>query len=265
MSNVAIIGYGFCGKATHKILKQVETINRIQIHDPQWQMYKKPITDWRGIDYAFICVPTPITDGELKFNYGHILDATVEIPEGVQIVIRSTVGPEALSHTWIHWPEFLRESHWEQDAEDMSIPIILGGHMSAVKSNMTSKSLKEMSGWFPHRESVILTGAKEAAIYKLSRNAMLAAKGVMCNYIHSVCKEQNCSYSEVASMLLNFGNLGNTHMSVPGPDGEHGFGGSCFPKDISHLAGLQLDSSHYAVDNIFDAVLECNERYRKTV
>ena len=26
--------------------------------------------------------------------------------------------------------------------------------------------------------------------------------------------------------------IGNSHTSVPGPDGKLGFGGSCFPKDI---------------------------------
>ena len=29
--------------------------------------------------------------------------------------------------------------------------------------------------------------------------------------------------------------IGNSHMSVPGPDGRYGFGGPCFPKDVSAL------------------------------
>ena len=29
--------------------------------------------------------------------------------------------------------------------------------------------------------------------------------------------------------------LGNSHWSVPGPDGKRGYGGTCFPKDISSL------------------------------
>ncbi len=27
--------------------------------------------------------------------------------------------------------------------------------------------------------------------------------------------------------------MGDSHLNVPGPDGKLGFGGSCFPKDIS--------------------------------
>ncbi|HAI39121.1 MAG TPA: hypothetical protein DCM40_13875, partial [Maribacter sp.] len=29
--------------------------------------------------------------------------------------------------------------------------------------------------------------------------------------------------------------LGSSHWAVPGPDGRHGFGGSCFPKDINAM------------------------------
>ena len=29
--------------------------------------------------------------------------------------------------------------------------------------------------------------------------------------------------------------IGKTHLSVPGPDGSLGFGGSCFPKDINAM------------------------------
>jgi UDPglucose 6-dehydrogenase len=29
--------------------------------------------------------------------------------------------------------------------------------------------------------------------------------------------------------------IGHTHLSVPGPDGKFGFGGSCFPKDVQAM------------------------------
>ena len=29
--------------------------------------------------------------------------------------------------------------------------------------------------------------------------------------------------------------IGKTHLSVPGPDGKLGYGGSCFPKDVNAL------------------------------
>ena len=34
---------------------------------------------------------------------------------------------------------------------------------------------------------------------------------------------------------MSDGRIGHSHLSVPGPDGKLGFGGSCFPKDIQAI------------------------------
>ena len=46
--------------------------------------------------------------------------------------------------------------------------------------------------------------------------------------------------------FIRDGRIGHSHLSVPGPDGKFGFGGSCFPKDVqaminySELIGIDL-------------------------
>ena len=35
--------------------------------------------------------------------------------------------------------------------------------------------------------------------------------------------------------------LGYSHWSVPGPDGDYGYGGHCFPKDVRALIKLACD------------------------
>ena len=35
--------------------------------------------------------------------------------------------------------------------------------------------------------------------------------------------------------------LGYSHWSVPGPDGDYGYGGHCFPKDVRALIRLACD------------------------
>ena len=112
-----------------------------------------------------------------------------------------------------------------------------------------------MSDWFPDRHTIFTT-AKTASMYKLSRNAMLSAKVTLANYIQRVCQEYDTDYIDVAQLLKEHANLGTSHWDVPGPDGDYGFGGSCFPKDTTHLASLT--GGH----NIFDYVLRCNERDR---
>ena len=58
MSKVAIVGYGFVGKATEYFLRQhTDKYQDIEIQDPA---LGKKIKDWKGIEYAIICVPTPL-------------------------------------------------------------------------------------------------------------------------------------------------------------------------------------------------------------
>ena len=57
--NVAILGHGFCGKATERMLRTSDSINRIQIQDPKYKQKISP-DEWDLIDYAFVCVPTPL-------------------------------------------------------------------------------------------------------------------------------------------------------------------------------------------------------------
>lgn len=254
--NVAIVGYGFNGKATERILSKAKNIKRIQIQDPK---YKKKISpdEWDLIKYAFICVPTPlITNGNIMdhfydgdwYDMSIIENAISKIPNHVRIVIRSTIGPDSIKKGWIHWPEFLREHHWEEDADDKSIPIIIGAHHD-------DSAWGDFAFMFPERKGVFVS-AKVAATYKISRNAMLAAKIVQANYINRVCQEYDVEYNDVANLLKDYANLGDSHWDVPGPDGKFGFGGSCFPKDTIHFSSIT--SGH----NIFDYVLRCNERDR---
>ena len=52
-TRVAIIGYGFVGKATARMLGLLDKTFDIEIHDPEKDYI---IEDWKGIQYAFICL-----------------------------------------------------------------------------------------------------------------------------------------------------------------------------------------------------------------
>ena len=54
--------------------------------------------------------------------------------------------------------------------------------------------------------------------------------------------------------------IGYSHLKVPGPDGEYGFGGTCFPKDINSLIDIMIK---YGVNPIvLKSVWEQNKNYR---
>jgi UDPglucose 6-dehydrogenase len=55
------------------------------------------------------------------------------------------------------------------------------------------------------------------------------------NEIYQLCEKLEIDYDKVIEYARYDDRLGNSHWSVPGPDGDFGFGGHCFPKDIAAL------------------------------
>jgi UDPglucose 6-dehydrogenase len=39
------------------------------------------------------------------------------------------------------------------------------------------------------------------------------------------------SFDSLTEIVSMDDRIGNSHLQVPGPDGDYGFGGACFPKD----------------------------------
>jgi UDP-glucose 6-dehydrogenase len=240
----AIIGYGFVGKGTEYLLNICGQSTNVRIHDPAHDL---EISNWKHIDYGFLCVPTPQgTDGELDLSiltevYNMMLDNDV-VP-----VIRSTIGPDqvGLFPKAIMMPEFLREANWISDVEDINT-LIIGGDRAS-----------ELTPVFSRVKSVQVTTAVTAAMYKLSRNALLATKVVLANHIKQVCDSMGADYDQLTEMYQLDNTIGQSHWSVPGPDGKMGFGGKCFPKDLSHMSAL-CDSDN----NLFEHVEKINSEIR---
>lgn len=60
--------------------------------------------------------------------------------------------------------------------------------------------------------------------------------------------------------MKKIGIIGKSHYDVPGPDGEYGFGGTCFPKDINSLINIMLENKVNPL--IMKSVWEQNKNYR---
>ena len=63
----------------------------------------------------------------------------------------------------------------------------------------------------------------------------MSTKVSFANEFKQLCDKINVDYNEVVEYSLYDKRIGKTHLSVPGPDGNLGFGGSCFPKDVNAL------------------------------
>jgi UDPglucose 6-dehydrogenase len=240
--NVAIIGYGFVGKATEYLLKKTNCT--IQIHDPK----KYLLCDFDTVEYAFVCVPTPTTGGELDIS---ILKEVYEQYKDVcQLVIRSTIGPEQVKEfPQAHiMPEFLRERCWKDDVDDPELPLILG---------ITDYDAELVEIFEVVEKTLHIYEPIEASMFKLMRNTALAMRVAVANEFYEICQRNGVDYSLISERLSYDAWTGGTHWDVPGPDGKTGFGGSCFPKDLTHMKTLCYNDL-----NIFDTALKINDERR---
>lgn len=242
--NLLIVGYGFVGTATEYLLKDVDC--RISIHDPaQEYFYEKE----EELDYIFLCVPTDTNPETGKLDTTVLKECYEFWKKHGKVVIRSTIGPDQVKYfpDAIMMPEFLREKHWKEDVDDPELPIIVSDYL------LTEIFIEIL----PFKNTWYLT-PKEAMMYKLARNSVLAMRVAMANQLYEICEENAIEYDYIADLLCDEAAIGYSHWNVPGPDGKMGFGGKCLPKDLTHMSTLC-----YSDSNIMQKALDENEERRK--
>ena len=72
-----------------------------------------------------------------------------------------------------------------------------------------------------------------ASLIKYSINSWLATKVTWFNELYKLhqASGSHSTWEQFIDMVTRDTRIGNSHMQVPGPDGQFGFGGHCFPKD----------------------------------
>ena len=233
--SVLIVGYGFVGKATEYLLAS-SGVN-INIHDPAAGHPYVPAE----ADYIFLCVPTPLDRTGGKLNMSILRQVYDEWRGCGKIVIRSTIGPDQLEDfpDAIIMPEFLREKNWKEDVDNKDLPLIIG-----------SKKIDPKLVWIFRNttKEIIHLKPKEASMFKLARNTALAMRVALANEYYDICERERINYNAIENLLSTDVWIGGTHWKVPGPDGNLGFGGSCFPKDLTHMSSLCYNKCNMMLD-----------------
>ena len=85
---------------------------------------------------------------------------------------------------------------------------------------------------FPYVK-IIQTDSESAEFTKYACNCFYAAKISILNEFHQVCSKQGLDWDAIMNGMLSSGWINPMHTLVPGTDGNYGFGGKCFPKDIN--------------------------------
>jgi UDPglucose 6-dehydrogenase len=157
------------------------------------------------------------------------------------IVVKSTIPP-GTTKNWnkkykflniVFSPEFLTEANAVKDFENQK-RIILGGDKKS-----TTKLKPIFAKAFP-KASIIKTDSTYAEMVKYVTNSFLATKVSFANEMYQICQALEVDYDKVVEYACYDERLGKSHWAVPGPDGDFGYGGHCFPKDIKALINLAL-------------------------
>ena len=83
------------------------------------------------------------------------------------------------------------------------------------------------------------------------------------NKIYDLCQNLGMNYDNVREGIVSDSRIGKSHSKVPGIDGDRGFGGTCFPKDINSLI-IQMESSG-VVAEILREVWKYNQKIRTVI
>jgi UDPglucose 6-dehydrogenase len=178
-----------------------------------------------------------------------VMKSTVPVGTGAAIK-RMFVQQGKSGFTYVSCPEFLKEG---TALEDFRHPdrVVIGDD-----DNWAGDAVAEL--YAPLQASVVRTDVNSAEMIKLAANAFLATKISFINEIANVCEETGADVLEVARGMGLDQRIG-THFLRPGI----GFGGSCFPKDVSALKQLAGNSGYHF--QLLTAVIEVNELQKRRV
>jgi UDPglucose 6-dehydrogenase len=265
--NLAIIGTGYVGLVTgtcfaeagHEVIcvdKDAAKIKLLQaggmpIYEPGLdELVRKNTAQGRlhftsgtqeGVEKSevvFIAVPTPpLPDGsvDLSFIEGVSREIAAALTAYKIVVDKSTVPVrtgEKVAETIKRYckakvdfdvvsnPEFLREGF---AVEDFMKPdrVVIG-----VASPRPVAAMKEI--YAPYNAPVIVTDISSAELIKHAANSFLALKISYINAISVLCELSGANVREVAHGMGMDTRIGRQFL-----DASLGFGGSCFPKDLS--------------------------------
>lgn len=262
MNKIGIIGQGFVGNAVYQKFKNYYKIITYDLDETKATATEEEVL---GCNIVFLCLPTPMREtGECDISIvAGVLDKIVNLKQPKIVVIKSTVPPltvESLNNILpddiqvVFNPEFLTERNAVEDYNNQK-RIILGGPRPATTS------LKRIfSKVFP-KADIIKTDSTHAEMVKYLTNTFLSTKVSFANEIYQLCEKVGIDYDKVVEYATYDERLGKSHWMVPGHDGDFGYGGHCFPKDLSAL--IHLAQRFGTTTNVLEATKLTNDKVRQ--
>lgn len=269
MIRIGVCGYGFVGKA---LVEGFKPIADFTIIDSKWsnQTYDDLSQENSGITpFIFICVPTPMQVSTNRLDSSIVKEVCDEIYNYYRgqtsfedcpiVIIKSTVTPDVLQAIkkncpgikLVMNPEFLVEKTAVSDFKHQN-RIVLGGEKEDV-----DKVAELYKNLWP-KAKYWLTDLTTASLVKYMNNSFLALKVSFIAEWHRIAKNLNVDPKLLVHAFLGDIRVNKSHTEQPGPDGDYGFGGKCFPKDINAIIeyAKTLDCSMHTLEAAWQTNLE---------
>jgi len=224
----------------------------------------------RDSDIIFIAVNTPPRpDGKTDLSY--VAEATRDIAEtadGHKVVVdKSTVpvqtgikvketlniyNPHGVDFDVVSNPEFLREGSAVQDFLKPD-RIVVG-----VENERAEKIMREI--YKPIRAPFIATDINSAELIKHASNSFLATKISFANALAAICELAGADVEQVTYGMGLDKRIGSAFLNA-----GIGYGGSCFPKDISGFIKIaeELGYDFHILKDVERINAEARQRFIK--
>tara|TARA_R110001592_G_scaffold166478_3_gene401569 strand:- start:616 stop:1461 length:846 start_codon:yes stop_codon:yes gene_type:complete len=238
---IGVIGNGFVGHAMTLLRPYVDV--RVWDIDPK-KREPAGMCDFDDFVYTsqliFIAVPTPMRkSGSCDLRIVRDVVQQIKVSDySANIVLRSTVPPGTSEELDVSFmPEFLTEKNWASDFKNCQHWVIGTNDPTVHISIQQMLNLAHDSGnGSIINKDVQHTQPTVAEFVKYAKNCFLATKVSFFNELHSLCESSQVDYNAVRKFVGDDSRIGSGHTHVPGHDGNFGFGGTCFPKDMSALS-----------------------------
>jgi UDPglucose 6-dehydrogenase len=188
--------------------------------------------------------------GAMPASDRHALVMKSTVPVGTGASIKREFARQGKGFAYVSCPEFLKEG---SALDDFMNPdrVVVGDD-----DDWAGQAVGDL--YAPLGAPLVRTDIASAEMVKLAANAFLATKISFINEIANVCEETGADVLEVARGMGLDRRIG-THFLQPGI----GYGGSCFPKDVSALKQLAGNSGYHF--QLLTSVIEVNELQKRRV
>ena len=219
-----------------------------------------------GADFLFVAVGTPATesgDADLRAVWSVVDELPTDLPGRPVVVMKSTVPVGTGEHVrerldslgltqvgYVSNPEFLAEG--SAVADFMSPDRVVVGAFDDADGDRVVELFRGVE------TQIVRTDVPSAELVKLAANAFLSTRISFINEIANVCELVGADVVDVARGVGLDHRLGSYFLRA-----GIGFGGSCFPKDVTALKQLAGNSGYQFM--LLHAVWEVNELQKRRV